>query len=75
MLALADLNDSLLSEIPQILWNSIICYSRIYTAKGEHSEIILTNGPILYEIRNRHVVSSIDLTSTIVKGKQTIFVN
>lgn len=70
MLALAELNESILIEIPEILQTSIISYSSVYTTKNNYSEIILTNGPILYEIRNKHILSSFDLSGTVIKGKQ-----
>lgn len=67
MHALDELNDKILAEIPEILKNDLISFARIYTSKRNYCEIILTDKLILYEIRNKHILSSFDLTGTILR--------
>lgn len=57
-----------LRNIPENLQKDIIYHCHVFVGKRIHYDIALTQGPILYETRNRQILSSCNLSKTILGG-------
>lgn len=55
--------------IPDNLQKDLIFHCHIYLSKNIHHDIIITQGPMLYEIRNRQILSLCDLSNSVLTGK------
>lgn len=64
-----EIDDDCNNEIPDNLRNYTIYSCKIYTNKRQCSEIILTTGSILYEVKSKHILTSCDLSNSILKGE------
>lgn len=61
-----------ISSIPENLQKDLIYYCHVYLSRNVHHDIVITQGPILYEIRRKHILSSCDLSKSLLAGN---FVN
>lgn len=53
--------NSIFSEIPYFI-------RRIYTKPKIFSDYVITSGPVLYEIKDKQILASCDLSQTPFKG-------
>lgn len=57
-----------ISSIPDSFQRDLIYHCHVYLGRNVHHDIVLTQGPILYEIRRKQILSSCDLSNTLLAG-------
>lgn len=55
-------------SVPAHLHRFALFNCRVHTSRTEHTDLVLTKGPTLYEIKSKHILTSCDLSNTVLKG-------
>lgn len=65
-----DIDADIFDFLPSILRKYMIYHCRIYTNAKHFSDFIVTGDkdPVLYEVNGKNILSSIHLSSSIIKG-------
>lgn len=66
--------NAFIRDIPENLRESLIYHTHIFTNKKFHYDVVLTQGPILYEIQDRQILSICDLSATVLMGNVFLIV-
>lgn len=62
-------SNDFLRDIPTILQKDLIYHTHIFFNRKCHYDLVLTQGPILYETQAQHILSICDLSTTVLMGK------
>lgn len=54
--------------VPTNLHRFSLFNCRVCTSKTQYTDLMLTKGPILYEMKSKHILTSCDLSNTVFKG-------
>lgn len=66
----SEIDDEMSDErVPVNLHRFALFSCRVYTHRSQHTDLMLTKGPIMYELKNKHILTSCDLSNTILKGR------
>lgn len=64
-----DIDDICEESVPANLHRFALFSCRVYTSRAQYTDLMLTKGPILYEMKSKHILTSCDLSNTVLKGK------
>lgn len=55
-------------NMPSNLHRFALFTCRAYSNRTQYTDLMLTKGPIIYELKGKHILTSCDLTITVLKG-------
>lgn len=54
--------------VPTNLHRFALFNCRVHTSRTQWTDLMLTKGPTLYEMKSKHILTSCDLSDTVLKG-------